>query len=307
MSYMTSATEEIRHSGSLIARFLRQEFPNVGDLAADFQRQLDGAATLSPVCPGPDYPWSMVGIAIDFRIRFLLETRPVTQLSAFRSARWSVAGSEGTALADQVSFSYGPNGAVTVYMPRVAAEHFIALRRFLRRVRPHRRYLSHDDEAWLCRYCAALALVDTQVAVLRSHKHPLRSLPSGSTLDDLFGLIPREAVVDICKLSRRFQQTTGKEWLTQPVEFDPHIWVGHIGAGPDVRVGDALLDLKTTIKPRLSRLWLDQLLLYALAVGDRREIQRLGFYLVRQGEPSPGRSRTSWHGLPAAPTLTSSG
>ena len=58
--------------------------------------------------------------------------------------------------------------------------------------------------------------------------------------------------------------------------------MGNIGASPDVLVGDALLDLKTTVCPRLERVWLDQLLLYALVVGDRRTVNRLGFHLVRQ-------------------------
>ncbi len=64
--------------------------------------------------------------------------------------------------------------------------------------------------------------------------------------------------------------------------FDPHVWVGHIGASPDVLVGDALLDLKTSMQPRLDRIWFDQLLLYALVVGDRKKVRHLGFHLVRQ-------------------------
>jgi hypothetical protein len=101
-------------------------------------------------------------------------------------------------------------------------------------------------------------------------------------LDDLFALISREAIVDICQLSRRFQSTTGREWLTRPVSFDPSVWVGNIGASPDVLLGDCLLDLKTSVHPRLERVWLDQLLLYTLVVGDRKKINRLGFHLLRQ-------------------------
>jgi len=104
----------------------------------------------------------------------------------------------------------------------------------------------------------------------------------GSTLDDLFGLIPREAVIDIRRLSRRFQKTTGREWLSRSVTFDPHVWVANIGASPDVLVDDCLLDLKTAMRPHLDRLWLDQLLLYTLVVGDRRKVKRLGYHLVRQ-------------------------
>jgi hypothetical protein len=60
------------------------------------------------------------------------------------------------------------------------------------------------------------------------------------------------------------------------------VWVGNIGASPDVLVGDCLLDLKTSLHPRLERVWLDQLLLYTLVVGDRKKINRLGFHLLRQ-------------------------
>jgi hypothetical protein len=146
-----------------------------------------------------------------------------------------------------------------------------------------RRYLSRDDEAWLCRYCAALALIDRKlIGQLRADADPLHALPAGSTLDDLFALISRAAIVDICQLSRRFQSTTGREWRTRPVSFDPSVWVGNIGASPDLLVGDCLLDLKTATRPRLERVWLDQLLLYTLVVGDRKRINRLGFHLLRQ-------------------------
>jgi hypothetical protein len=111
---------------------------------------------------------------------------------------------------------------------------------------------------------------------------PLHALPTGSTLEDLIALIPRAAIVDICQLSRRFQSTTGREWLTRPVSFDPSVWVGNIGASPDVLVGDCLLDLKTSLHPSLERVWLDQLLLYTLVVGDRKRINRLGLHLLRQ-------------------------
>jgi hypothetical protein len=283
MTYGVSATNEIRHADSLIARYLRTTFPHVRDLAADFAQQVCDTETLAPVHLSPEYPWAMVGTAIDYRLRFLFEKLPVTRLQAFRSAQGSHVGDKGTALGELAPFSYGPENRITVYVPSVAAELFIALRDFQRRVRPARRDLSRDDEAWLCRYCAALALVDTKWLGTPRSQHPLRVLPPGSTLDDLFALIPTPAVADVCRLSRLFQEGVGREWLRQQVSFDPHVWVGNIGASPDVLVGDVLLDLKTTVRPHLERAWLDQLLLYALVVGDHDKIRRIGFHLLRQG------------------------
>jgi hypothetical protein len=95
---MVSATDEIRHPGSLIARFLRTEFPALADLASDFERQVLGAETLAPSDAGSDYPWSLVGTAIDYRLRFLFEILPVTRLQAFRAAQgWHISDA-GTAL-----------------------------------------------------------------------------------------------------------------------------------------------------------------------------------------------------------------
>jgi hypothetical protein len=71
MTHLVSATNEIRHPGSLIARFLREQFPVLSDLATDFERQMRCAETLAPAKAGGDYPWSMVGTAIDYRLRFL--------------------------------------------------------------------------------------------------------------------------------------------------------------------------------------------------------------------------------------------
>jgi hypothetical protein len=151
MTYLVSATDEIRHPGSLIARFLRTEFPVLTDLATDFGYQMRGAETLAPSNAGPGFPWSMIGTAIDYRLRFLFEILPVTHLQAFRAAQgWHISDA-GTALDEQVTFPMGPNSRRIVSMAKVSADLFSELRDFLRRVRPARRYLSRDDEAWLCR------------------------------------------------------------------------------------------------------------------------------------------------------------
>jgi hypothetical protein len=283
MTYLVSASDEIRHPASLIARFLRTEFPVLADLASDFEQQIHGAKTLAPSDAGSDYPWSLVGTAIDYRLRFLFEILPVTRLQAFQAAQgWHISDA-GTVLDEQVTFPMGPNSRRVVSMAKVSADLFSELRDFLRRVRPARRYLSRDDEAWLCRYCAALALIDRKLTgKLRTGEDPLHALPAGSTLEDVFALIPRAAIVDICQLSRRFQTATGREWLKGTVKFNPSVWVGNIGASPDLLVGDCLLDLKTATRPRLERVWLDQLLLYTLVVGDLKKIIRLGFHLLRQ-------------------------
>jgi hypothetical protein len=228
VTYLVSATDEIRHPGSLIARFLRTEFPVLADLASDFERQNHGAKTLAPSTAGSDYPWSLVGTAIDYRLRFLFEILPVTRLQAFQAAQgWHISDA-GTALDEQVTFPMGPKSKRIVSMAKVSADLFSELRDFLRRVRPARRYLSRDDESWLCRYCAALALIDRKLTgKLRTGADPLHALPRGSTLDDLLALIPRAAIVDICQLSRRFQNRTGREWFTRTVRhgrFPAWLW-----------------------------------------------------------------------------------
>ena len=202
MTYLVSATDEIRHPGSLIARFLRTEFPLLTDLATDFGQQMRGAETLAPSNAGPSFPWSMIGTAIDYRLRFLFEILPVTRLQAFRAAQgWHVSDA-GTALSELVTFPNATDSRRIVSMPKVSADLFIALREFLRRVRPARRYLSRDDEAWLCRYCAALALIDTKVIrKLRTSADPLQpslckqgSKALGSRLFPLLSLHSRPRV-----------------------------------------------------------------------------------------------------------------
>jgi hypothetical protein len=163
VTYLVSATDEIRHPGSLIARFLRAEFPVLAGLASDFEQQIHGASVFAPSTAGSDYPWSLVGTAIDYRLRFLFEILPVTRLQAFQAVQgWHISDA-GTALDELVTFPMGPNSRRNVSMAKVSADLFSELRDFLRRVRPARRYLARDDEAWLCRYCAALALIDTKL------------------------------------------------------------------------------------------------------------------------------------------------
>jgi hypothetical protein len=118
VTYLVSATDEIRHPGSLIARFLRSEFPVLAGLASDFEQQIYGATTLAPSTAGSDYPWSLVGTAIDYRLRFLFEILPVTRLQAFQAAQgWHISDA-GTALGEQVMFPNGPNSRRVVSMTR---------------------------------------------------------------------------------------------------------------------------------------------------------------------------------------------
>jgi hypothetical protein len=124
---LISATEEVRRPNSPIAHFLHGTFPDIGALSADFDRQLTGATTLVPAHPDPDYPWSLVGTAIDYRIRFYLEVIPISRLLAFRSSG-SWVGDAGASLAEQVIFKYGPDSQLGATMPRMSAELFESLR-----------------------------------------------------------------------------------------------------------------------------------------------------------------------------------
>lgn len=120
---------------------------------------------------------------------------------------------------------------------------------------------------------------------LEGHANVRASQISGQDLlgDDLFGLIPRTAVLDICRLSRQFVDTDGRSWFRRKVQFDPHISAGGIGTSADVLIDDCLLDLKTTVHPRLPQLWVDQLVVYlSLSYSSCASIHEANFYLVRQ-------------------------
>ena len=70
---------------SPVAKFLRSQFPNVRSFMADARKQVRQATTIRPVV---GVPLDIIGVALDYRIRYYFAITPHEQLVAYRGARY---------------------------------------------------------------------------------------------------------------------------------------------------------------------------------------------------------------------------
>ena len=261
-------------------------------------------------------PWSTIGMAIDYRIRYYFAVTPLAELVAvhggmrsigavdFQTHRSGSGGSdnsasfaaaelvfaEPSALGEDPSPDVSVIGAPDSQEARIAAararqllEHLGAL---TERCEPVGRRLHAGEEAELCRACYALALYEELARVGPTHvRSPLYGLPGGGTLDDLLALARPDVVDDLCQLSWAFYDGYG-ELLRQPSVLNP-TFAGSAdvgGADADLIVGGCLIDIKATVRPvPLQPRDLYQLVCYPLLdYEDAYTIDSVGIYLARQ-------------------------
>lgn len=154
----------------------------------------------------------------------------------------------------------------------------------LRQFRPAGKRLEREQEELLVRYCIVLALFEE---IFRAGLHPRSPLifPSPkTTVTELLAIAEDHWVDDLCALSWAFYDEHS-ELFSQPTTLNPTFDgskdVG--GADADLIVVGCLIDIKTTINPKLSANWLYQLLGYVLLdYSDRYEIGKVGIYFARQ-------------------------
>lgn len=105
------------------------------------------------------------------------------------------------------------------------------------------------------------------------------------TVGELLAAAEEHWVGDLCQLSWLFHDRQ-RETLSTPTilnpTFDGSPDIG--GADADLVLGSQLIEIKTTVKQRIDRLWLYQLAGYLLLdYNNRYELDGAGFYLGRQG------------------------
>lgn len=79
-----SLTSHLNDNSSPLRKFLRGRFPNTQTFLANPRKQLRGADT---VRPNRDVPWSTIGTALDYRIRYYFAVPPYEELVAYAGAR----------------------------------------------------------------------------------------------------------------------------------------------------------------------------------------------------------------------------
>ena len=281
-----SLTKELKNPGSAISKWLDNNF----DLDApihQLERQARGVGTIKPEGNLRDYPWSVVGSAVEFRIRQYCGIEYYSTTAALGGAGDMTTSMFHDALAvlwddhvlDRQTTS---ENAWLLYFAGLFEGAFRS---------------GNNESFWQYREVLtemgrsnAWRLFRDDMELLRQGE--LRGFDSAR--HECLGLLPQTMQVpeqvlrDIARVgdaalgSSDFQVEIGSARFVDNPIFDGSAWVG--GADGDFLFGHTLYDVKTTIRPE--NLWnsaIKQLVSYvALDLSDSYQIEELAVFLPRQ-------------------------
>lgn len=235
-------------------------------------------ASRSPCSPGDPkvlpretsgYPWSVVGTAFDYRLRYFFAVSPMETLVAFDGAQL-------------LSRLCGRPSAVTPAFEALAA----ALCGLTTTHDPRGRVLPETAESALCSYCYLLALFEQCFRAPLGVPLPLHKLGVDAQLEDLLQLCEDRVIEDLVALASLFYETQADLLQRSSFVLNPTFAASKAlrGADADLILGGRLLDIKTlqSGRPRREHVW--QLAGYLLADWeDEYGIREVGFYFARHG------------------------
>lgn len=297
-------------------QFLRERFPNTKIVVSECNKKLKGASTIRPeISEGQSVPWSTIGTAIDLRIRYYFsgaKLPPMISLGLstpgvvpnlalpdsnepFRMVKRDVV-IDGRLIKNKRLLV--PQSATDEEVDSKLKEEAVLKRNALRfiddfdtgvqRLKLAGRRLSHDDEDLLARYFYVLSLFDLHGEFspgggLATVRHLFMYPEFTKTTAGLLRSVEDAWADDIRSLSWAFYDRMFTDgWLSCPAVPNPTFDNGTSG---DLIVDGCLVEIKTTVKPKLQRDWLYQLLQYALLDReDRYGIREVGVYFARQRE-----------------------
>lgn len=283
-----SLTSHLKSTTSPVGQFIKQRFAHTANLTKDANLQIRNATTLRPSASIPGYPYSTLGIAIDYRIRYSFAITPPQYLVAWKGAlllapRQSADDTDLTAAWNEF------NGVLhTLYPLKLIEDFFVGLETTLHTLQPVGRLLELKDERTLARYCYVLALFEE---VYRGglarliQRSPLFVPKTKQNVEEMLDIPQAPWIDDLCAMSTLFCERYWELFL-RPHTLNPTFAgspdVG--GADADMVVGGCLIDMKATIQPKLDPEHLYQLAGYLLLdYTDRYHINAVGIYMVRQG------------------------
>ena len=265
-SLPNSLTSHLKCKDSPVRQFMEDYFGATRKVTGRSNAVLRQCETATPA----HRAYGTVGTAIDRRIRFY-----------FPGAAEKEADEHGVTMQGAYALC-----ALRDWEIGSVVSFFEALKQFVSRTNPGTR-LSDTDEDILCRFAVNLAWFDQ---AFRAGPRVLENAPlmqcERLSVDDLLEIVPTVWVDDLKVLSRMFFDTA-HDWLGEPPRlgptFDGSQNVG--GADADMILGTSLIDVKTTVDPKVTRDGLWQILGYALLdFSDAYSLDTAGFYFARQGQ-----------------------
>ncbi len=254
---------------SPLRRWMCQTFPHLAPLREPWRARVAGLPTVQPPTGPTPFPYSLVGTAVDYRLRYALTLTPAEQLAAYAGAVLFDALRPGGIEID----ADDPERRVTFSPGAVAPTLVAALTADLAEIQPVGRWLDSGQETRLDRWCLVLAAFE--VPYRSGHGVPLPLAVLDALEQGRFDIraadLDGAAVTDIGQVAQVF---LGQDWPWERSPQTPSPWWSNPifagshdvnGADADLIVDGCLIDIKTTIDPtRLDREWVYQLLGYVL-------------------------------------------
>ena len=267
-------TNHLKVKSSPIRAFLRNQFPSTRTFLRDPRKQLREAYTIRP---NTDVPWSTIGMALDYRIRYYFAVTPHEELAAYRGAL--LLG----ALRPTHTTGEIPSNDI-IPMASEYRSFFSQLDALTRGDLPVARRLPAAEENELNRHCIVLALMEVVYRTGRLDG----ALAMGDFCDaeSLIGLAESHWVDDLRELSWEFYDRF-HHLLSLPHVLNPTLdGSGDVGgADADMIIDGVLIDIKTTVGTKIVADWIWQLLGYVLLdYSDHHHISGVGLYMARQGQ-----------------------
>jgi len=267
-----SLTSHLKDQASPVRHWFEETFPNRRPIMAACR-----ASSLISLRPDPPHAeYGLVGMALDYRIRYYFAVTPPEKFVAAQGAML---------LAGQVASDPSELNPDWEADRRTWDEFAKGLEVTPMGVDPVGRRLPEAEESALCRACYVLACYETLFRAGIGPSWPIVSVGRGGSVRELLALASNAVVTDLVQLSWACYQTFG-DLLGDKAVLNPTF--GRVsqalgGADADLIVGDRLLDIKTSVNPSPTPTEPYQLLGYALAdTDDSYGVRRAGFYYSRR-------------------------
>jgi len=295
-----SLTSHLNNPASPIGQFIKHRFAQTARLTKTANPGLKSTDTIHPTQADGSYPYGLIGMAIDYRIRYAFDITPYQRLVAWQGALELTTKPWESDDDTRIDWENIPMGvplpvdasgnlldmAEGPYQFKLVKAFFDNLDVMLQALQPVGRRLEPEAERTLDRYCIVLSLFEQ---VYRSDAYlqgPLMQPTVKHTVEALLA-IPQESWVDdlgvlFTQFYNRHHSLLSKPHILNPT-FIGSAYVG--GADADLVVDGCLIDIKTSTFPQIKAEYLHQLAGYLLLdFDDKLHIDAVGIYMARQGE-----------------------
>lgn len=277
-----SLTSELRSKDSFARTFIDREFPHLQALSIEINKSLRCFDAIEHTKHPDPHTYSIIGTAADYRIRSFYTNAPYRGHIVESGLRGFESIHSIETLDDYIENRFhgrsSDNGLAAEF--KKFSEHFFS------KLAPARRALKSKQEERLCRYCILLARI-THARRSFDYSYFYDAMKSGKlNIDKFMNAVDQQWVDDMAVLASSYYHSNAKVIRTFSNIFHGNVLTGSRdigGADFDLVVDGCLVDIKTTIKAKITTEYLRQILGYwLLDYYDKFKICSASVYLTRQ-------------------------